>query len=54
MKSCQGPVFFRNSMPGKVWRSGAVQIVQNLRILPPTLHPRSQLSGARARGGREG
>eukprot|EP00198_Chlamydomonas_reinhardtii_P004250 XP_001693586.1 predicted protein [Chlamydomonas reinhardtii] len=31
-------------MPGKVWRSGAVQIVQNLRILPPTLHPRSQLS----------
>lgn len=32
-------------MPGKVWRSGAVQIVQNLRILPPTLHPRSQLSG---------
>ncbi|KXZ47336.1 hypothetical protein GPECTOR_36g60 [Gonium pectorale] len=44
IKSCQGPVFFRNSMPGKVWRSGAVQIVQNLRILPPTLHPRSQLS----------
>ncbi|GIL75656.1 hypothetical protein Vretimale_15204 [Volvox reticuliferus] len=45
-KSCQGPVFFRNSMPGKVWRSGAVQIVQNLRILPPSLHPRSQLSEA--------
>ncbi|GLC35524.1 hypothetical protein PLESTB_000198300 [Pleodorina starrii] len=44
VKSCQGPVFFRNSMPGKVWRSGAVQIVQNLRILPPSLHPRSQLS----------
>ncbi|KAG2497160.1 hypothetical protein HYH03_004750 [Edaphochlamys debaryana] len=44
IKSCAGPVFFRNSMPGKVWRSGAVQIVQNLRILPPTLHPRSQLS----------
>ncbi|MEW5318012.1 MAG: hypothetical protein WDW38_009266 [Sanguina aurantia] len=33
-------------MPGKVWKSGAVQIVQNLKIIPPSLHPRSQLSDA--------
>lgn len=44
LKSSQQPVKHSNSMPGKVWRSGAVQIVQNVRILPPSLHPRSQLT----------
>ncbi|GBF94819.1 hypothetical protein Rsub_07991 [Raphidocelis subcapitata] len=36
----------RLSMPGRVFRSGAVQVVQDLRVLPSCLHPRSRLSGA--------
>lgn len=44
-RSSQQPVFFSNSMPAKVWRSGALQIVQNIKVLPPSLHPRSQLTG---------
>ncbi|KAL6757290.1 hypothetical protein V8C86DRAFT_3135592 [Haematococcus lacustris] len=42
--SCQTPLQYKNSMPGRVWRTGAVQVVQNLRIVPPSLHPRSHLS----------
>jgi len=30
-------------MPGRVFRSGCVQVVQNLRVLPACLHPRSRL-----------
>jgi hypothetical protein len=33
----------RLSMPGRVFRSGCVQVVQNLRVLPACLHPRSRL-----------
>lgn len=33
-------------MPGRVLRSGCVQVVQNLRIIPDVLHPRSKLSEA--------
>jgi hypothetical protein len=33
-------------MPGRVLRSGCVQVVQNLRIIPDVLHPRSRLSEA--------
>lgn len=32
-------------MPGRVFRSGQVQVVQNLRVLPACLHPRSRLGG---------
>mmetsp|Transcript_23432 Transcript_23432/g.51442 ORF Transcript_23432/g.51442 Transcript_23432/m.51442 type:complete len:387 (-) Transcript_23432:1015-2175(-) len=42
-RSCQFPLQYKNSMPGRVWRTGAVQIVQSLKIIPPCLHPRSQL-----------
>ncbi|KIZ04860.1 hypothetical protein MNEG_3092 [Monoraphidium neglectum] len=38
----------RLSMPGRVFRSGHVQVVQNLRVLPSCLHPRSRLDGALA------
>lgn len=45
--SCQSPLFYRNShtngMPGRVWRTGSVQIIQNIKIIPPTLHPRNRL-----------
>lgn len=30
-------------MPGRVFKSGCVQVVQNLRVLPSCLHPRSRL-----------
>ncbi len=33
-------------MPGRVWRSGSVQVIQNVRIIPPSLHPRSRLPEA--------
>lgn len=46
--SCQSPLFYRgshtNGMPGRVWRTGSVQIIQNIKIIPPTLHPRNRLS----------
>lgn len=32
------------SMPGRVWRTGAVQVVQNAGMMPPGLHPRGQMS----------
>lgn len=35
-------------MPGRVFRSGRVQVVQNLRVLPSCLHPRSRLGDALA------
>lgn len=38
------PFLFRSCMAGRVWRSGAVQIVQNLKIIPNTVHPRSSLA----------
>ncbi|KAI8476336.1 MAG: hypothetical protein J3K34DRAFT_401960, partial [Monoraphidium minutum] len=36
------------SMPGRVFGSGHVQVVQNLRVLPARLHPRSRLDGGLA------
>jgi hypothetical protein len=35
-------------MPGRVLRSGCVQVVQNLRIIPAVLHPRCRLPDALA------
>lgn len=46
LRSCHNPVQFRNSMTGRVWRTGATQVVQNLRLVPPTMHPRLYLSDA--------
>jgi hypothetical protein len=37
-------------MPGRVLRSGCVQVVQNLRIIPEVLHPRCRLPEAMAAG----
>lgn len=44
--SCQSRQFGHQGMPGRVLRSGCVQVVQNLRIIPDVLHPRSKLSEA--------
>jgi sensor c-di-GMP phosphodiesterase-like protein len=44
--SCQNWQFGHQGMPGRVLRSGCVQVVQNLRIIPDVLHPRSRLSEA--------
>jgi hypothetical protein len=44
--SCQNWQFGHQGMPGRVLRSGCVQVVQNLRIVPDVLHPRSRLSEA--------
>lgn len=33
-------------MPGRVLKSGCVQVVQNLRIIPDVLHPRCRLTDA--------
>lgn len=31
-------------MPGRVLKSGCVQVVQNLRIIPGVLHPRNRIA----------
>ncbi|KAF6265086.1 hypothetical protein COO60DRAFT_1114618 [Scenedesmus sp. NREL 46B-D3] len=46
--SCQNWQLGHQGMPGRVLRSGCVQVVQNLRIIPDVLHPRSRLSEALA------
>lgn len=33
-------------MLGKVWSSGSLAVVQNLSIIPTSVHPRSKLHGA--------
>lgn len=33
-------------MPGRVLKSGCVQVVQNLRIIPDVLHPRCRIPDA--------
>eukprot|EP00879_Flechtneria_rotunda_P011152 GHRR01011650.1.p1 GENE.GHRR01011650.1~~GHRR01011650.1.p1 ORF type:complete len:298 (+),score=33.43 GHRR01011650.1:550-1443(+) len=42
--SCKTTQFGHQGMPGRVLKSGCVQVVQNLRIIPDVLHPRSRLS----------
>lgn len=42
--SCSSCITLKNSMPAKVRMSGNVQIVQSLRIIPPSLHPRTRLT----------
>lgn len=32
-------------MLGKVWSSGALAVVQNVAIIPTSVHPRSKLDG---------
>lgn len=41
--SCQTPIELRLGMPGRVWRTGSVQVVQNLKIIPSCVHPRTLL-----------
>ena len=33
-------------MLGKVWSSGALQVVQQISIIPQSVHPRNKLKGA--------
>eukprot|EP00879_Flechtneria_rotunda_P016787 GHRR01017570.1.p1 GENE.GHRR01017570.1~~GHRR01017570.1.p1 ORF type:complete len:206 (+),score=32.77 GHRR01017570.1:550-1167(+) len=44
LSSCKTTQFGHQGMPGRVLKSGCVQVVQNLRIIPDVLHPRSRLS----------
>lgn len=46
--SCQSLQYGHQGMPGRVLKSGCVQVVQNLRIIPDVLHPRSRLTDAAA------
>lgn len=41
--SCQSPMRYKDGLPARVWRSGAVQVVQALSVIPLSLHPRSRL-----------
>lgn len=43
LSSCQSMHYSHQGMPGRVLRSGCVQVVQNLRIIPEVLHPRCRL-----------
>jgi len=42
--SCSTPLPFGNGLAPRVARSGAVQVIQSLAIIPPTMHPRKLLS----------
>jgi hypothetical protein len=42
--SCSQPLLYRDGLAPRVGRSGSVQVVQSLRILPPSLHPRCFLT----------
>lgn len=44
--SCQSLQEGKAGMPGRVWRTGNVQVVQNLKIIPNCLHPRNKLDDA--------
>lgn len=46
LSSCQSMQWGHQGMPGRVLRSGCVQVVQNLRIIPDVLHPRCRLPEA--------
>lgn len=50
LSSCQSMQFGHQGMPGRVLKSGCVQVVQNLRIIPDVLHPRCRLPEAMAVG----
>lgn len=50
LRSCQSMQFGHQGMPGRVLKSGCVQVVQNLRIIPNVLHPRCRLPEAMAMG----
>jgi hypothetical protein len=43
--SCSQPLLYRDGLAPRVGRSGSVQVVQSLRVLPPSLHPRCFLTG---------
>ncbi|KAK9820507.1 hypothetical protein WJX72_011094 [[Myrmecia] bisecta] len=46
LQSCQeGITGSALGMMGKVWSTGALQVVQNLAILPSSVHPRNKLQG---------
>ena len=36
-------------MLGKVWSSGALQVVQNVAIIPHSVHPRDKLEGGHSK-----
>ncbi len=44
-RSCRNVVQFKSSLTGRTWKSGAVQMVQQLRLVPPSMHPRVYLTG---------
>lgn len=46
--SCQSLHYGHQGMPGRVLRSGCVQVVQNIGIIPEVLHPRCRLSAGNA------
>jgi hypothetical protein len=51
-RSCeQGIASAGLGMLGKVWSTGALQVVQNVAIIPQSVHPRNKLDSARPPGG---
>lgn len=40
-------------MPGRVWQTGSVQVVQNIGIIPPSIHPRCALQEAQLQAAAE-
>lgn len=49
-RSCSAPLAFSKGLAPRVARSGSVQVVQSLRIIPPSMHPRAALcAGAMSR-----
>ena len=47
MRSCeQGISSSGLGMLGKVWSTGALQVVQNVAIIPQSVHPRNKLDSA--------
>lgn len=44
--SCQSLQWGKEGMPGRALKSGCVQVVQNLRIIPDVLHPRCRITDA--------
>lgn len=48
-RSCRTHLPDTHGMPGRVWHSGCCTVVQNIHIIPPSLHPRSRLVDVQAR-----
>lgn len=48
-RSCRTHLPDTHGMPGRVWHSGCCTVVQNIHIIPPSLHPRSRLADLQAR-----